>query len=71
MTIKQILNDSTTNIYLSLLSSHGKQLVNGTCDDMMSYVNAQIAAQTKRKIFCRILHRFNSSQSQFDRGTRS
>lgn len=41
------VDDSTTNIYLILLSSHGKQLVSGTYDDVMSYVNAQIAAQTK------------------------
>ena len=41
------VDDSTTNIYLSLLASDGKQLVSGTCDDVMSYVNAQIAAQTK------------------------
>ena len=47
MTNQQLLNDSTTNIYLSLLSSHGKQLVNVTCDDMMSYVNVQINAQTQ------------------------
>lgn len=55
MTNQQLLNDSTTNIYLSLLSSHGKQLVNVTCDDMMSYVNVQINAQTKWKIVWRIL----------------
>lgn len=41
------VDDLTTNIYLSLLSSHGKQLVNGTCDDVMSYVDSQISVQTK------------------------
>lgn len=44
------VEDSTTNIYLSLLSSQGKQLVSGTYDDVMSYVDSQISAQTKRKI---------------------
>lgn len=50
MTNQQLLNDLTTNIYLSLSSYNGKQLVNGTCDDMMNYVNAHISAQTTRKI---------------------
>ena len=41
------VDDSTTNIYLSLLSSNGKQLVSGTYDDVMSYIDSQINAQTK------------------------
>lgn len=41
------VDDSTTNIYLSLLSSQGKQLVSGTYDDVMSYVDSQISRQTK------------------------
>ena len=52
------VDDSTTNIYLSLLSSHGKQLVSGTYDDVISYVDSQISRQTKRKIVWRILPSF-------------
>lgn len=44
------VDDSTTNIYLSLLSSHGKQLVIGDSEDLMTYIDAQISRETKRKI---------------------
>lgn len=41
------VDDSTTNIYLVLSSSDGKQLATGDFDDLISYIDAQIAAQTK------------------------
>ena len=44
------VDDSTTNIYLSLSTCDGKQLVSGTYDDVISYVDSQISRQTKRKI---------------------
>ena len=41
------VDDSTTNIYLSLLASNGKQLVIGDSEDLMAYIDAQISRQTK------------------------
>ena len=56
------VDDSTTNIYLSLSTCDGKQLVIGDSEDLMAYIDAQISRETKRKIVLRILHRLNSSQ---------
>ena len=41
------VDDSTINIYLSLSTCDGKQLVIGDSEDLMAYIDAQIAAQTK------------------------
>ena len=57
------VDDSTINIYLSLSTCDGKQLVIGDSEDLMAYIDAQITAQTKWKIVWRMLHRLNSSQS--------
>lgn len=44
------VDDSTTNIYLSLSTCDGKQLVIGDSEDLMAYIDAQISRETKRKI---------------------
>lgn len=41
------IDDLTTNIYLVLSSSDGQQLATGDFDDLISYIDAHIADQTK------------------------